>query len=338
MPQVNYVRETRAFLHYAVQNQLSANEMALWHAIFEKMNQHAVGSLWPDGFVPMSNSSLLALTPFGTGKSGEQTLMRTRQKLVKTGLIMYQPGRRHSRVPCYRVMYFEARAEKEPERVTWQNKPPVAAGSRDTLAEQLYDLREDEAGRTRAQESGLQEGFAYSGVDELLARGAFRAPGCEGKNEGKESLSNQGETGPLPERAEGKDEGKDEGKPVDVYVNLNLNPNGTKVPASATAGGGAARQAPQDLTLPGFDGAWRTSARARGAVAQRLLDAYTGARDRPDAWEQFCHLLQTGVSPQQILAMYPQKPSLHGVICRLLSERDLRDRAQTAGRAFGRGP
>lgn len=358
MPQVNYVKEARALLQFAAKNGLSAKEFVLWHAIFERMNQHAVGSMWPEGYVPISNASLLALTPFGVGKSGEQVLSRTRKRLVDRGLIAYQPGRRQVMVPRYRMMYFDAQAENR-EAMTWQNRPRLVAGSRESLAMQQHDIDADKEEGTRQV---FPKALTHTGVGRAAAPGqACLSPG-EGRGEGKKSLVAQEKFCPQGSVGEGRLEGWDEG----VYVNLN--PNNTKVPGTATtadgagaegvdcaggrtgdknpracgqssfpnadAGGAAGEELPWTFNeqragispasppAETFDEAWRTSKKVRGAVAQRLLDRYPGPRDREDAWEQFCELLQTGVSPGQILAMYPKRDSLHRVICALKAQRD----------------
>ncbi len=103
---VNYVRESKAFIAFASDNKVSANEFVLWHALFNLFNLQATSNVWPDGFIPVSNSRLLSYTTFGAGKTGEETLRKTRDKLIQRGLIAYKAGERNKRNPTYRMIYF----------------------------------------------------------------------------------------------------------------------------------------------------------------------------------------------------------------------------------------
>jgi hypothetical protein len=105
---VNYVRECAAFIAYAGDNKITANEFVLWHAVFNAINQRAQSNDWPDEFVPVSNSRLLSLTTFGAGKCGEETLRKTRDRLLARGLIRYRPGEKNKRNPAYQMVYFAA--------------------------------------------------------------------------------------------------------------------------------------------------------------------------------------------------------------------------------------
>ena len=69
---VNYVRECTAFIAYASDNKITANEFVLWHALFNAINQRAASSDWPDGFIPVSNSRLLSLTTLEPGKPAKK--------------------------------------------------------------------------------------------------------------------------------------------------------------------------------------------------------------------------------------------------------------------------
>jgi len=68
---------------------------------------------------------------------------------------------------------------------------------------------------------------------------------------------------------------------------------------------------------PAFDGGWRSSARARGAVAQRLLDAYQGVLDTADAWGGLCEVMAGGLPPEVILRVMPTRPRFSLLIARL---------------------
>jgi hypothetical protein len=110
---VNYVRECTAFIAYASDNKITANEFVLWHALFNAINQRAVSSEWPDGFIPVSNSRLLSLTTFGAGKNGEETLRKTRDRLIQRGLLRYMAGLKNKRNPAYQMVFFFANCDAE---------------------------------------------------------------------------------------------------------------------------------------------------------------------------------------------------------------------------------
>lgn len=105
---VNYVRECTAFIAYASDNKITANEFVLWHAVFNAINQRATSNDWPDEFVPVSNSRLLSFTTFGAGKCGEETLRKTRDRLIARGLIRYRPGEKNKRNPAYQMVLLTA--------------------------------------------------------------------------------------------------------------------------------------------------------------------------------------------------------------------------------------
>lgn len=105
---VNYVKECMAFIAYASDNKVSANEFVLWHALFNAINQRATSNDWPNEFIPVSNSRLLSLTTFGAGKTGEETLRKTRDKLIQRGLIRYIAGEKNKKNPSYIIVFFSS--------------------------------------------------------------------------------------------------------------------------------------------------------------------------------------------------------------------------------------
>ena len=110
---VNYVRESKAFIAYASDNKITANEFVLWYALFSIFNQQATSNIWPDRFIPVSNSRLLSFTMFGAGKNGEEKLRKTRNRLIQRGLIAYKAGERNKRNPMYRMIYFSPLQEAD---------------------------------------------------------------------------------------------------------------------------------------------------------------------------------------------------------------------------------
>ena len=67
----------------------------------------------------------------------------------------------------------------------------------------------------------------------------------------------------------------------------------------------------------GYDLGWKTSARARGAVAQRLLDKYDGLLDTKDAWGDLCEVMADGLDPGTIEQALPTRPCFSQLIARL---------------------
>ena len=236
MPKVNYIRECRAFTAAAAERGLGANEIALWHALFEAFNRKASGEDWPDGYLSISNARLLALTPFGAGDSGCDILRRARERLARQGFIRYRAGERRRLAPAYQMVWLHAEEAGE-----------GAPGGR---------IAANPGGKT----GGNQETSA-------LGRAAARIPNPKG--------------------------------------NLCHTPSIPGDPGHDCAGG------------PAFDGAWRISARARGAVAQRLIDAYPGRIDSVDAWGGLCEVMAQGLSPERILAEMPGRPVFSRLIARL---------------------
>ena len=74
MPKVNYITEHRAFIRYASDERITANEFILYEALFELFNERAVCNVWPDGFVPLPNGKVLALTVWGSGNSSNEKI------------------------------------------------------------------------------------------------------------------------------------------------------------------------------------------------------------------------------------------------------------------------
>lgn len=108
MPCVNYVKEHIAFIEYAADNNLRANEILVWEALFHVMNQRANGNYWPDGFIRVKNDRLLTYAPIGF-----DSLARARNSLAQRGLISYKPGKKNSEVPMYELHYLTAESNPQ---------------------------------------------------------------------------------------------------------------------------------------------------------------------------------------------------------------------------------
>lgn len=111
MPQVNYITQVRAFQQTALKKNLSGNDFMLYMGLLEIFNKEARGADWPEGYLKLANSVVLAHTTFGAGDSGCRILSRARDNLKAHGLIAFIPGCRNTRMPQYRLKYFDSLEE-----------------------------------------------------------------------------------------------------------------------------------------------------------------------------------------------------------------------------------
>ena len=299
MARVNYIKECRAFMALSAAERLSANEFVLWHALFELFNRKANNDEWPDGFVEISNAKLLPMTTFGVGDSGCETLRKTREKLQARGLIKYRKGRRNALTPAYCLCYFFAEKSEAAESV-----------------------ETSESVRLNGTAPGRRTG-------KLL-----------GKPLGKP-------LGKALGKALGNPLAKTLAKTLDIPLNVNLNGNPNVVQKKLISSGGTntrakavmANRQPEDekrtpdkqgtgmaydcaeqigqTSAAAYNNAWKTSEKARGAVAQRLLDQYDGLMDSSVAWESLCEVMADGLSPEAIEAAMPTRPAFSKLIARL---------------------
>lgn len=211
MASVNYVRENIAFIEYASDNNVTANERLLWYALLHIFNMRAEGTCWPDGLIPVSNKRLLSFLPYK-----EDSLFEARNRLAQRGIIKYKAGQKNTQNPMYAMVYFSISGASN----------PILAGNMQ--------------GNIPGNVQGNMQGNIQGNV-----------PGND----------------------------PDIYKP-NVVVNLTQT---------------------QTHTQYGNDDAWRTSARVRGAVAQRILDGWSGRRDGySDAHFDVCEYLSMGMTPDQI--------------------------------------
>lgn len=128
MANVNYIVEHESFIVYANDNGLSASEQLLWYALIHLFNQRAKGGQWPDGFIRITNKTLLSMMPMKV-----DAMMVARNQLKQRGLIDFVPGRKKIDIPMYRINYFSAPVsaseEEEPALYTEKtykepDKPP----------------------------------------------------------------------------------------------------------------------------------------------------------------------------------------------------------------------
>lgn len=110
MAAVNYIVEHEAFIEYAQDNGLSAAEQLLWYALCHIFNRRAQGGQWPDGFIRVTNKTVLSLLPFT-----EDTMAAARNRLKQRGVIDYVPGRKKAEIPMYRMVYFSVPAASDPD-------------------------------------------------------------------------------------------------------------------------------------------------------------------------------------------------------------------------------
>lgn len=130
MAAVNYIVEHEAFIVYAQDNGLSAAEQLLWYALCHIFNRRAQGGQWPDGFIRVTNKTVLSLLPFT-----EDTMAAARNRLKQRGVIDYVPGRKKAEIPMYRMIYFSVPAASDPEDPVFcpniSGKQPGKAGGKD---------------------------------------------------------------------------------------------------------------------------------------------------------------------------------------------------------------
>lgn len=108
MAAVNYIVEHEAFIEYAQDNGLSAAEQLLWYALAHIFNRRAQGGSWPDGFIRVTNKTVLSLLPFT-----EDSMAAARNRLKQRGLIDYIPGRKNAEIPMYKMVYFSVPAARD---------------------------------------------------------------------------------------------------------------------------------------------------------------------------------------------------------------------------------
>lgn len=101
MPIVNYVREHTRFIQYASDEHVPASERLLWYALMHIMNQRAQGNVWPDEFIRINNDLLLSYCAMRY-----DTMASARNGLKQRGLIDYEPGKKNTKSPAYRMNYF----------------------------------------------------------------------------------------------------------------------------------------------------------------------------------------------------------------------------------------
>ena len=114
---VNYVREHMAFIEFASDKKMNGNERTFWYALIHIANRRVNGSDWPEDFISIPNSRLLAYVPFS-----ENRIPEIRNRLKQLGLIDFKPGDKNKRAPEYQIHYlskelstgFEQSAESYP--------------------------------------------------------------------------------------------------------------------------------------------------------------------------------------------------------------------------------
>lgn len=97
---INFIRAMLAFQDLAAREELTANEVVLWMAIFRCHND----AYWPEGALAISNNQLLARTTF-CGSKRDDTLRETRRRLAERGLITFTPGEAYKARPTYAICW-----------------------------------------------------------------------------------------------------------------------------------------------------------------------------------------------------------------------------------------
>lgn len=256
MPIISYINECKAFCEYASEEKLSDNEVVLWHALFNLVNQRATSNHWPEAFLPLTNAKVLSMTPWGSGNSAVEKLRRTRDRLIQRGLIAYEAGERRKRAPMYQLRYF---CPMDAKGFTPQN---MVNG----------------VGNTEGNREGNGVG---NGVD-IKEKDQDRNPD------------------PVPTHSV---------KPV---VPDSAREGAAGWPKGGLVRPGGYKRADGTVGVCRFDQGWETSGKARGAIAQRLMDSFDGDNDISDLWTRLCELMEDGLPPEVIEDVMPgfQRASL----------------------------
>ena len=343
MAKVNYIKECRAFTMLAAEERLSANEVVLWHALFELFNRRAENENWPDGFIQIGNAKLLALTTFGAGDSGCEILRKTREKLQARGLIKYRKGRRSALTPEYCLCYFFA--EKSEAADTAETPEPIRPKSTNPGKRTGKPLGKP-LGRPLGKPLGKALGNPLGKPLDIPLNVNLNGnpnPNVVQKklktSGGTNARAGQRRTHPVGESANRQTDDAKEGgsehpqcgiKRTDSPMNKetikecndddcdHCELRGRNHPAKQGVGmdSDCAEQNGHAIAAA-YNGAWKTSAKARGAVAQRLLDQYDGLLDTKDAWGDLCEVMADGLSPEAIEAAMPARPAFSRLIARL---------------------
>lgn len=97
---MRFINAYRDFREYAKREELTANEVVLFLALFEVANRR----YWPAEPMAISNNELLAETTF-YGSKRDDTLRRTRESLQEHGLITYEKGVAYKSKATYIIHY-----------------------------------------------------------------------------------------------------------------------------------------------------------------------------------------------------------------------------------------
>lgn len=179
---VNFVRENTAFMEYARNEMLTANERLLWYALLHIMNRRANGSDWPEGFISVTNGEVLSYCPFG-----EDSLAASRNKLIQRGLIDYVKGERNKKAPQYKMCYFypELSTGKSTENESY---PKISGNTRgNTGSNTRGNSWGNSGGNARGNMGGIYINNNHNGIpipkpciERALKEEVFRASVSEG--------------------------------------------------------------------------------------------------------------------------------------------------------------
>lgn len=162
---VNYIREHEAFIEYASDNGLSANERLVWYALIHIFNSRAQGKVWADGFIRIANKRLLSFLPMQF-----DAMAKARNALKQRGLIEYEQGQRNKDMPMYRMKFFSAEPSDDPNNPDHVENP--VENSVDNSAGRLvYPLKTDNMqGNTGGNIRGNIEGNIRGNIGDMIHR------------------------------------------------------------------------------------------------------------------------------------------------------------------------
>ncbi len=262
MPIINYIHESKAFCEYASEERLHDSEIVLWHALFNLVNLRASSNNWPEAFIPITNSKLLAMTPWGSGNAAVEKLRRTRDRLVQRGLIAYEAGERRKRAPMYQLRYFHP---------------------------------------------GADEGFTHNNMGNAVGNGVGNGVG-KGVGNGVDIKEKDRDLNPDRNPVTHSE------KPVAVS---RAREGATSWRENTAARPGGYKRADGTVGMCRFDQGWQTSDKARGAIAQRLMDGWAGENDLDNLHTRLCELMLDGLPPEVIEDAMPSQVRASFLLARL---------------------
>lgn len=304
---VNYVREHMRFIEYAADEHVTTGERLLWYALMHIFNQRAQGNVWPDEFIRISNDRLLSYAGMKF-----DTMAEARNRLRQRGLIEFTKGERNKMAPSYRMIYFYPQYKApatEQDGIFSENGfyPEKSDYMGDNLGDYMGDYLGDYPGDYLGD---ININYTYTERDTETKE-------TDSHTDGKEGYRRAG--GPRRERAEEKCGPARSGAEARRSGNEERGESALRGEAgrSGDRGNGPARRRGEKVP-PKYDGAWKTSSKVRGAVAQRIIDGLPFEMESgTEIHGRIVQALAAGVNPEAIEDCGRGQRSVAGFLCAL---------------------